>query len=128
MMQVETKHNRIIAGAGEYLAVCMKKKHFKKNEIRKFFSIIHLKPCTECENLKNFDEFYKQKNSPDGLSQKCIKCVKKLVQEYKEKNKETVLQTKRNSFYKNKKIILEKQKQYYENNKEKIRNRITIWE
>jgi hypothetical protein len=89
--------------------------------------------CSKCKDNKSADEFYKDKNNPDGLSGNCKQCRK----EWKIKNRENLLgyATVYNSIYFNKpeakesrrmrsvewrKNNPERQRQYIAENKEII--------
>ena len=41
------------------------------------------KKCTKCGELKNINDFYKDKTSPDGKLSYCKKCRDKQIEEYK---------------------------------------------
>ena len=120
MMQVETKHNRIIAGAGEYLAACMKNGNHKKQAVTEFFLRIGLKNCNRCGNVKILSDFRKDKKSWNGLHSLCKDCHSAAVKENHIKNKEH--NSNRMKLYreKNKDKILNTTKLYYVKNKEKI--------
>lgn len=66
--------------------------------------------CCSCKNCfdRNILNFYKNKNSKDGLSSQCRVCAKK----YREANKNNVTKYKSSS--------KEYKKEYYKNNKNKI--------
>jgi hypothetical protein len=64
-----------------------------------------MKTCSKCNETKNFCEFHKLKTSKDGYRSQCKKCRVLLTKEYREKNKE---------------ILIEKVKIYQENNREKL--------
>lgn len=48
------------------------------------------KICTQCNTKKEPFEFYKQKNSSDGLTYHCIDCFKKNKQLYYLKHKKEI--------------------------------------
>lgn len=47
-----------------------------------------MKKCKICLEYKDFDEFYKKKDSKDGLQPKCISCHKKIIHNHYLANKE----------------------------------------
>ena len=121
MMQFETKHNRIIAGAGEYLAVCIKNGQYKKTAIKSFFFCIGLNVCNHCKTLKQLDDFHKNKISSNGLCKKCKDCTAIFRNEYYKKNKDQIL-IKCKLYYNNK---TEKRKEYKKLYREKNKNKIS---
>lgn len=68
-------------------------KWLKKNNIRirkpkkKVLYKNGFKWCNICESFLNIDEFYRNKNTYDGLRNRCKKCTKKEVSIYYQKNK-----------------------------------------
>ena len=75
------------------------------------------KECSCCHEIKPVSEFSKCKSKTDGLQAKCKECIKKYIQENKDKIKE------RNKKYRqeNKDKIKEKRKKYKQENKDKIK-------
>lgn len=49
-----------------------------------------MKKCTKCKEEKPLDEFYKQKNKPDGLQPKCKSCCKQYSKNQKDNYKSKV--------------------------------------
>ena len=94
------------------------------------------KVCTKCHEALPRDNFYKRKEAPDGLMTQCKKCWKSHVKTYAEKNREKVLQDKRNYYNNNREVLREKgnayasehreekqayDEKYYEENYDRIR-------
>ena len=105
------------------------------------------KICSKCKEEKKVCEFYKDKQKKCGLSSDCKICRKKHIKNYKEKNQNKIKEYKRKEYLnniekyrnrnknwknknreymlnylkiyydKNKEQLLEKQKKYYEENK-----------
>ena len=75
------------------------------------------KECSKCHEIKPVSEFSKCKSKTDGLEAKCKECIKKYIQENKDKIKE------KNKKYRqeNKDKIKEKRKKYKQENKDKIK-------
>lgn len=69
---------------------------------------LNKKQCCECRGLKDKDEFWKLKNSKDGLQHKCKECLKKYADDHKE-------------------IIKERCKQWYINNKNEHREYAIVY-
>jgi len=79
----------------------------------------NLKKCSKCKEIKEVEQFCKNKNSPDGYQSECKKCKK----EYNKKVKERRILQQRQYKERNKERIILKNKIYYENNKEIILNK-----
>ncbi len=77
-----------------------------------------MKECKTCKTIKSLIEFYKAKGSRDGYNSNCIVCFKQIVKKYRKVN------TKSNDFYKNNKNW---HKEWYKKNKDKIRQKRTIY-
>ena len=54
-----------------------------KKEEKVFEEKVFEKKCTKCGELKNINDFYKDKTSPDGKLSYCKKCRDKQIEEYK---------------------------------------------
>ena len=54
-----------------------------KKEEKVFEEKVFEKKCTKCGELKNINDFYKDKASPDGKLSYCKKCRDKQIEEYK---------------------------------------------
>ena len=76
-----------------------------------------LKKCSKCGEWKPFSEFYKKKNTKDGLRSECKICRK----EYYENNKDQIKEYREKYYENNKEKLKEINKKYYENNKEKLK-------
>ena len=82
------------------------------------------KLCSKCSIIKSSDDFYKNKNSKDGLRSSCIKCgndyklsneskIKEQIKEYNKKRKEQ----KKEWANKNKTKVNESRKKWLLDNK-----------
>jgi len=83
-----------------------------------------VKYCKKCDKLLSESEFYKNKNSSDGLDYSCKNCTKRYLYKWRENNPEKWkgIQNKwiNNNIEKSKEISRECAKRYYQENKEKI--------
>lgn len=88
------------------------------------------KKCTKCEEIKNLDQFHKDKSCKDGLRSWCKNCVSEYKKENKEKSKEyskkyrqrkkeEINARRRERYKKNKEIERERSRKYYQNKKAK---------
>jgi hypothetical protein len=84
------------------------------------------KICKICNNEKNLLEFHKRVGSKDGVRNECKKCYRILINEYRQKNKESVNKLNRESYYKHIEKRKKSSKEYRDNNKEKIREYFII--
>jgi len=82
-----------------------------------------MKECPKCNEVKSFDEFYKDKRNEDGVRVYCKDCTKQNTRKRYHKDKEKHKQKVLNYYHKNKKEISEKKKKYYRENKELFRER-----
>jgi exonuclease VII large subunit len=78
-----------------------------------------MKVCSKCKQEKPFEEFSKKASSKDGYRSHCKDCCK----QYREQNKERILEQRKQYREQNKERILEQRKQHYEQNKERILER-----
>ena len=91
------------------------------------------KRCSTCKETKPVSEYYKHKESKDGLRASCKPCIRERVRRYQESNREKVKERNRRyqeanrdkkaeynrRYYEaNKKELLEWQRRYYKANKE----------
>jgi hypothetical protein len=70
-----------------------------------------MKKCCECNIDKILNNFAKNKNSKDGLNNRCRECCKNRNKKRYDNNKEKIKNQTKNYYQKNKKSILNKQKQ-----------------
>ncbi len=97
-----------------------------------------MKECRWCKVSKLEEQFYKRPSNSDGLYSWCKDCCsekqknksveKKQEQriknlEYKEKNKENLLEKAKEYYYNNKQAQLKKREEYRNKNKKKISQR-----
>lgn len=75
-----------------------------------------MKTCSKCKIEKSFDNFYKNKLGKNGFSSRCKECFKKIVKEYKVKNKQEVSKYSKKYYQENKNYF----KHYFKKNKEKL--------
>lgn len=79
-----------------------------------------MKKCSTCREDKELSEFHKNKSRGDGLSQRCKHCAREAVRKHYIKNREKVLEYKKNYFKENIDKIRERKKRYRKNNPDKI--------
>lgn len=87
-----------------------------------------MKKCSKCQEVKNLQFFSKNKTQRDGYENYCKSCKGKACNNYYLKNKskwkksspESIKESSRRYYIKNRERIIENQKIYYENNKEKV--------
>lgn len=65
-----------------------------------------MKKCTKCNKIKNFNGFYKNKKTPDGLRTNCKICHNKVRDKWANKNKKRLDQWRKE--YRNKSEVKEK--------------------
>lgn len=46
----------------------------------------YMKKCSQCKEMKKYDEFYVDKGNTDGLHYRCIECIKKNSRKWRKKN------------------------------------------
>ena len=80
------------------------------------------KKCTKCGRwlVASKANFYMSKTGKYGLLAQCKECMKKHNKQYRETNKDKVLEKLKRYRENNKEKIAEYQKQYYEDNRDKI--------
>ena len=83
------------------------------------YIFVFMKKCSKCKEIKNFEEFSKNKNCKDGFEYQCKGCKKKYYEENKEQIK--VLQKKYNE--RNKERIRGYRKKHLKENKEQRNER-----
>ena len=75
--------------------------------------------CKTCDTDKAVTEFYKNPNCKGGIRSVCKQCVAVKVKEYKDANREKVLEQKRQERQRNREQYREKDAKYYAANKER---------
>ncbi len=78
------------------------------------------KTCTKCNQDKELAEFYKRKDSPDGLRNDCKECRKAYDREHYEVNREHELAYQKAYREENRDKISARKKLYYEENRERF--------
>lgn len=80
------------------------------------------KVCTNCgrELPATTEYFYIRKDNKDGLRNDCKACHNERSRQYRENNKDKLLDYNRKYYIENNKQILQKKKEYYEQNKDSI--------
>jgi hypothetical protein len=77
------------------------------------------KVCNVCNVEKLTTDFYKRKESNDGLRNECKSCTKVRINNYRRKNKKKVNNWNKETYYRNIEKHKETNKKYRDNNKEK---------
>ena len=75
--------------------------------------------CKTCDTEKTVTEFYKNPNCKGGIRSVCKQCVAVKAKEYRDANREKVLEQKRQERKRNKDRYREKDAKYYAANKER---------
>ena len=76
------------------------------------------KCCGKCGEIKDIDEFYKSSTTKDCVHTWCKECDRKYKLEWRERNREKVLEYFRNYKKNNRLIINKSYKKYYDKNPE----------
>ena len=76
-----------------------------------------MKTCKYCQECKPLSEFSKSAASKDGLQNRCKSCMKL----YRERNKTSITNQRKEYYAKNKDNIIQKSKNYYLANKDRCR-------
>ena len=76
-----------------------------------------MKTCTQCQQTKPFDSFYKRLRSPDGLEAWCKVCRLAHNRNWFHKNKDRHSELTRSWYERNKDQHLENSKEWYANNR-----------
>lgn len=82
-----------------------------------------MKKCYKCEQVKSYDEFYKNNSRSDGVSSECISCYKV----YESKNRERRKLRSKTWEEKNKDKRSQQKTQWFINNALKEKNRKANW-
>lgn len=100
------------------------------------------KTCSKCYSLKPLTEFYKMKQSRDGLRPDCKECHKKnkrdyyqdnreakinYAEEYYNNNKDHLKECKKEWYHNNIEYCHDRRKQYYEDHKEELSEKRKIY-
>ena len=59
-----------------------------------------MKECSKCKELLSLDNFWKRKESPDGLHKQCKKCRSNCTNSWKRKEKDVMAKARRKSHLK----------------------------
>ena len=78
------------------------------------WKMIKNKTCPKCEKVKDLTEFSKHRQRKDGVQSYCKQCAK----QWRQDNRERILERKKQWRQDNRERILERQKQYYQDNRE----------
>lgn len=78
------------------------------------------KICKKCLADKLISDFSKNKNTKDGLQDKCKICVKEYKKQYYINNKDKILEKAKEYYIENQKIIIDRVKIWGDNNKNKV--------
>ena len=78
------------------------------------------KICKKCLDNKLLSDFSKNKNTKDGLQDKCKICVKEYKKQYYIDNKDKILEKAKEYYIENQKIIIDRVKIWGNNNKNKV--------
>lgn len=79
-----------------------------------------MKICTICNIEKSIDDFYRRKDSKDGIRHECKICWNEKKRKYNLENKTKISENKKKYYQENKERIIDSVKKYREENKEKI--------
>ena len=85
------------------------------------------KTCTKCGELKDLEEFVKDKKCKDGHTHCCEECKANQKKIYRSKNKEKITKQRRLYRSKNKKKLSEQMKLFRSKNKKKLSGRNKVW-
>lgn len=78
------------------------------------------KKCSTCQEVKPLDSFNRNACKKDGRANQCKECCRAYGAEYREKNKDRVVETKKLYREKNKDRIAEAKRIYHEKNKDRV--------
>lgn len=88
------------------------------------------KICKTCKLEKplNREYFRLSKRHKDGFNSECKECSKKKSKEYRDKNRDKILEYQREYYKNNPEQARQSRKKYRENNKEKVKEIVKNWE
>ena len=82
--------------------------------------VIQTKRCSKCGRILPLSDFYRDKQTKDGLSCWCKACIKAKQADYYQENKDAIAQKHADYYQANKEAIADYQAQYRQANKEAI--------
>ena len=85
------------------------------------------KRCSKCGEVKQVEEFYKEKCRKDGYRCYCKSCTRIIARQYHDNNKKKERNRGKKYRDNNKEKLKKYQQQYCANNKEKVSNRKKQW-
>lgn len=77
--------------------------------------------CNKCHEIKGVNEFYKHKNTKDGIRSTCKECVNKYNAKYYKQNADKISEQKKEYYKQNTDKISEYVKEYQKQNADKIK-------
>lgn len=80
-----------------------------------------MKKCSKCNIEKNFNEFYKRKDSKDGYRNDCKECRNEISKKYTENNPDKVKKIKTKYYLNNKNDVIERTKNWQSENKDRYK-------
>lgn len=83
-----------------------------------------MKNCPRCSKSNSLDEFYKSKQTPDGLDGWCKLCRNASNRERWARKREQYLQQKQIYYQENKEVFSDKNREYYTANAEQVKARV----
>ncbi len=86
-----------------------------------------MKRCPGCKTDKPFSEYHKRARAKDGLNLYCKPCKAEMDAAYREKNKEALVEAKRQYYQNNKKYHNEKARLDYVKNSDAYKLRAKLW-
>ena len=79
----------------------------------------HSKVCSRCKEEKPLEAFSKNRSRKDGLQRECKVCRKQYNKQYRQKNREKILEYNKQYYQENREYYSEYNKQYSQENREK---------
>lgn len=86
-----------------------------------------MKKCYNCQIIKSFEFFHKDKTKKDGLRVICKQCVSDHSRTFYKRKKKEIIDYQKTYYVKNINKILDQRKSYYQNNKKEIFKRQKKW-